>query len=176
MARPGSGETRRVVEDVAILFESQGMPRMAGRIFGWLLVSDEPCQTLGELGAAVGGSKASMSTMTRLLVRVKILARARRPGARSDCYFIRPDAWSAMFEEQLRFATAGRELADRGLSLLAGRPAEQRLRLAGFREGCAWLEREMPGFLEGWRRACAAAPAALPAARGPDGARRPRRA
>lgn len=152
MGSPGKRELGPYVEEVALLFEEQGIPRMAGRIFGWLLVSESRCQTLDELARAVRGSKASMSTMTRLLVQLKVLGRRRDPGARSDCYFIRPDAWTAMFEDQVRFAAAGRELADRGLSLLAGEPAQRRASLQGFRAGCVWLEREMPRVLEGWRR------------------------
>ncbi len=90
--------------------------------------------------------------MTRLLVQLKVLVRLRVPGARTDRYCIRPDAWTAMFEDQIRFAATGRELASRGLRLLADRPGEERARLEGFREGCLWLEREMPRMLEGWRR------------------------
>ncbi len=152
MARKRDEALRRFVEDVALLFEGQGLPRMAGRIFGWLLVSENPSQTLEELGAAVGGSKASMSTMTRLLLQTKILTRMRWPGSRSDSFCIRPDAWNAMFEDQVRFASAGRELSDRGLELMAGRPAQDRMRLLGFREGCVFMERAMPRLLEDWQR------------------------
>jgi hypothetical protein len=140
------------VEEVALFFEQGGLPRMAGRIFGWLLVCDPPYQTLDELAAAVRGSKASMSTMTRLLMQLKIAEKVRTPGARKDAWRIRPDAWTATLEDQARLVAVGRALAERGLTLLGRRSADARARLLGFREGYAWLEREMPRLLARWRR------------------------
>lgn len=140
------------VEEVALFFEQAGLPRMAGRIFGWLLVCDPPHQTLDELAAAVRGSKASMSTMTRLLMQLKIAEKVRVPGARKDAWRIRHDAWTATMEDQARLVAMGRALADRGLELLGRRSPDVRARLLGFREGYAWLEREMPRLLARWRR------------------------
>ena len=37
-------EERNFVEDVGVVFEKTGLPRMAGRMFGWLLISDPPYQ------------------------------------------------------------------------------------------------------------------------------------
>jgi len=145
-------ELETYVEEVALFFEQGGLPRMAGRIFGWLLVCEPPHQTLDELAAAVRGSKASMSTMTRLLMQLKIAEKVRPPGTRKDAWRIRPDAWSATLEDQARLVAVGRALAERGLELLGGRSANVRARLLGFREGYAWLEREMPRLLARWRR------------------------
>ncbi len=149
--RAESEELRDYVEEIALFFEMGGMPRMAGRIFGWLLVSEEPCQTLDELAAATRGSKGSMSTMTRLLARLKLVERKRVPGARRDAWYIRPDAWTASLEEQVRLCRWGVEIADKGLRLL-GRSAAGRARLEGFRKGHAWLVEEMPRALERWKR------------------------
>lgn len=152
MSRKFRQELEAYVEEVALFFEQAGLPRMAGRIFGWLLVCEPPHQTLDELAAAVRGSKASMSTMTRLLMQLKIAEKVRPPGARRDAWRIRPDAWSATLEDQARLVAVGRALAERGLELLGGRSANLRARLLGFREGYAWLEREMPRLLARWRR------------------------
>ncbi len=152
MSRRSRQELEAYVEEVALFFEQAGLPRMAGRIFGWLLVCEPPYQTLDELAAAVRGSKASMSTMTRLLMRFKIAEKVRPPGARKDAWRIRPDAWTATMEDQARLVAVGRALAERGLELLGGRSAATAARLRGFREAYAWLEREMPRLMARWRR------------------------
>ena len=42
-------EEQRFVEEVGIVFEQTGLPRMAGRILGWLLISDPPHQSTDQL-------------------------------------------------------------------------------------------------------------------------------
>ena len=53
MSDERQAEVERFVEEVGIFFEQQGMPRMAGRILGCLLISDSPHQTTGELAEAL---------------------------------------------------------------------------------------------------------------------------
>ncbi|MFC1931980.1 GbsR/MarR family transcriptional regulator, partial [Chloroflexota bacterium] len=69
MGNKQQAEEKRFVEEVGILFEQTGMPRMAGRILGWLSVSDSPHQTTDQLTKALMASKGSISTMTRFLIR-----------------------------------------------------------------------------------------------------------
>ena len=42
-------DQQHFVEEVGLLFEHAGLPRMAGRILGWLLICDPPHQSPGEL-------------------------------------------------------------------------------------------------------------------------------
>ena len=130
-------------EQLAMLYERVGMPRMAGRILGWLLVGDEPHPTLDQLARDVGGSKASMSTMSRLLEQMGIAARHRRPGERRDRIGIRPDVWSELSGHQVALARSIRELCDRTLEALPRRPGASG-RLLGYRAQYAFLEEELP--------------------------------
>ena len=77
---------KQFVEEVGILFEQTGMPRMAGRILGWLSVSDSPHQTTSDLAEALMASKGSISTMTRFLIRIGLIERISPLGQRRD-YF-----------------------------------------------------------------------------------------
>ena len=65
--RPRSSDkTAAFVEQIAVILETDGLPRVAGRIFGRLLVSAEP-KSLDELAEHLGVSKASISINARLL-------------------------------------------------------------------------------------------------------------
>ena len=56
-------EKKRFIEEVGLLFEQTGLPRMAGRILGWLLIANPPHQTTSHLTEALLASKASISTV-----------------------------------------------------------------------------------------------------------------
>jgi predicted transcriptional regulator len=77
--------TSRFTDRVAALFEYDGLPPIAGRIFALLLLSEE-ARSLDQLSGELGVSKASASTNTRLLARFGLIEPVRRPGSRRDYY------------------------------------------------------------------------------------------
>lgn len=66
-------------EDVGLVFENIGLPRMAGRVLGWLLVCDPPHQSMLELVEALSASKASISNTTRMLIEIGLIERISLP-------------------------------------------------------------------------------------------------
>jgi DNA-binding transcriptional regulator GbsR (MarR family) len=139
------------VEEVALGFERQGLFRMAGRVLGWLLICDPPEQTFGQLAEVLQASKGSISAAMKFLVPAGLVERISRPGHRRDYYRCRPGAWADLARDQSRLYDEFRELAQRGLELLADAPAARRERLQDMHDFYAWLEREMPALWERWR-------------------------
>src|SRR4051812_43835675 len=70
--------------------ESDGLSRIAGRLFGLLLLGDEP-RSLDALADQLGVSKASVSTEARRLVERGVAERVGKPGDRRDYYALAPD-------------------------------------------------------------------------------------
>jgi predicted transcriptional regulator len=138
------------VEQLALVYEKVGMPRMAGRILGSLVVGEPAHPTMEELARAVHGSKASMSTMTRLLEQMGIVERLRRPGEKRDRVGIRSDVWSELSRREAEMARTIRALCDRTLSALPAK-SDARPRLWGFRAQYAFLEEELPRIYERFR-------------------------
>ncbi len=138
------------VEDVGLSFEMVGLPRMAGRIFGWLLLSDPPHQSPGELADVLQASKGSISTMTRLLVQIGLIERISLPGQRRDYFRIKPHAWTELTKQRMAQITAFRQLAERGLELLEGENPQLRDRLIEMRDMHAFLEQELPALIQRW--------------------------
>lgn len=89
------------IESVGVLWESDGLPRIAGRIFGYLIVQSEP-SSLDELAAGLGVSKASISTDARRLEQLGLITRISRPGDRRDYYTIDAAAPATGLEIRLR--------------------------------------------------------------------------
>jgi len=144
----GEADMRQFIEDVGILYGEMGFPRMAGRVFGWLLVCDPPYQSAEQLATIVEASKGSISSMTRLLIQMGMVERIGIPGRRDTYYRIRSGSWSELMKNHLANLTALRKLAERGLDLMADRAHESRQRLQALRDFHAFLEQEIPSLLD----------------------------
>jgi DNA-binding transcriptional regulator GbsR (MarR family) len=145
-------EEKRFVEEVGIVSEQTGLPRMAGRILGWLLISEPPHQSTTQLAEALMASKASISTATRLLIQIGLIERLSIPGVRHDYFRIRSDAWQHMIkrglEDEIKMF---RQLAERGLEVLSEKALLTRPNqkwLEEMRNVYSFLEREFPLLLE----------------------------
>jgi len=140
------------VEDVAVAFEQGGLPRMAGRVIGWLLICDPPEQSSAQLAEVLRASKGSISTSTRLLVSSGLVERRSQPGQRRDYFRIQPQAWAELVRLRLDQVTSFRQLTQRGLALLHPCPPARRTRLEDVNELYTWLESELPALWERWRQ------------------------
>lgn len=88
-------DEQEFVERVGRHFEADGVPRIGGRLYGFLLLRDEPC-SLEELADSLSVSKASVSTNARLLVQWRVVDRVPRPGDRRDFYKAAADLSSVL--------------------------------------------------------------------------------
>jgi len=140
------------VEEVGLFFEQSGMPRMAGRILGWFLLSDPPHQSLDELVEALMASKGSISTTTHLLIQIGLIERISLPGVRRAYFRIRPGALQHSLKQSAERVTILRKLAERGLELLEGKDPLARQGLEEMRDMYAFFEREYPALLERWEQ------------------------
>lgn len=143
-------EQMHFVEEVGLMFEMVGLPRMSGRIFGWLLISNPAQQSHTELAEILQASKGSISTMSRLLIQIGLIERVSLPGERRDYFQIKPHAWSQMTKQRIAQITAFRQLAEKGLTLLEDAPPNLQKRLQEMRDIHAFLERELPLLDERW--------------------------
>ena len=141
-------EEKTFIEEFGLFFQQRGLPRMAGRILGRLLISDPPHQSIDELAQALVASKGSISTATRMLIQMGLIERISFPGERRDYLQIKSGAWDRMLKESLHDLIALRLLlAERGLKLLEGKPPELRRRLEEMLDVYLFFEREFPTLL-----------------------------
>lgn len=135
----------QIVENMGLLTEAEGMSRIMGRIFGYLLLSEDS-RSLDQLAAALGVSKASISTDARRLEHLGFLVRVSRPGDRRDYYEIAPDfvvrSMRAQIERIRKVRDAMRDAQD---GLIAPRRIQQRLHDFEdvFDSGIASLEQDL---------------------------------
>src|SRR5262249_17825872 len=143
---------RHFVEEMGLHFEYGGLPRMAGRIFGHLLVCEPPQKSAEELAKSIQASRASVSTMTRLLIQIGMVERQVFPGKRHDLFRIQPEACRTQLMERVRLLTLFRQLLERGLSALEGRPQRSVQRIEEMYRMYSWMEREIPRLFERYQK------------------------
>ena len=86
---------QQFVERMALICEKEGMPRIAGRIFGYLLATDQTF-SLEDLAERLQASKASVSTNARMLEQFGMIRRVSVLGDRRDFYRVQDDPWEQM--------------------------------------------------------------------------------
>jgi DNA-binding transcriptional regulator GbsR (MarR family) len=167
-----SSETKenqtRFVERSGLIAEREGFSRIAGRIFGLLMLSPTEL-SLEEIAERLHVSRASVSTEARRLQEHGILELTSRPGDRKDYYHIATEHYIRSVEQRFETMREFVALLDEGRRI-ESLPPETVERL----DRCSWAFRDMmrqvSETLDRWRSggvspqgpAPSSAPAAAP--------------
>jgi DNA-binding transcriptional regulator GbsR (MarR family) len=138
------------IEEMAIFMDEAGLPRMAGRVLGLLLVCSPPHLSAAELGASLQASKGSISTMTRMLMNMGFVERIGLPRQRQSYFRIKPGVWSGLLRTHVGKVAAARALAARGIQMLKEEGTDADGRLREMHDLYGFLERELPALLVRW--------------------------
>ena len=141
-------EEMHFVEDISLYFEQMGLPRMAGRVLGVLLICDPPAQSLTDLCELLQASKSSVSTTTRLLIEMDLIERVPSPVPRQVYFQFKPGGWAVFIRQRLKLWSSLHQIAEQGLELLQGRDPTVRERLQEAHDMFSLIEEELPTLLE----------------------------
>lgn len=136
------------IERAGLTFEAEGLPRMAGRILGRLMICDPPEQSIADLMDALKASNGSISTMTRYLENQGYIKRISMPGARRDYFALR----SGVATEILASASAGLIRLEALFDAATTLADHQREALEEARDLFAYLADEYPALIQRWQQ------------------------
>ncbi|MCU0412654.1 MAG: MarR family transcriptional regulator [Bacteroidetes bacterium] len=141
-------EVLRFSEDLGVIMERAGIPRIAGKIFGLLLVSPEPYLAAEEISERIKASRASVSTMTRTLIQSGLVEKVGVTGERRNFFRIKSGATADLVRRRLALVSEFRRTFEDGLTLVKDHasPAGQRLR--ELVEFYTFFEREFPLLID----------------------------
>lgn len=92
----------QVVERLAMVMAETGLPRMAARVYAYVLAEDADRYTARELSEGLGVSLAAISGAVKYLTRIGMIGRERQPGARADSYTIDDDnLWAGVLGSEV---------------------------------------------------------------------------
>lgn len=142
----------RFVEQFALLLTESGMPRMAARVFAFVLADDAERYTAQELAHGLRVSPAAISGAVRHLVQIGLLGKEREPGARTDTYRVYDDdVWYAITMQRHEALKRSVDFLAEGVELLDhARPGGRRVRET--LEYYRFMLAELPQSLERWKK------------------------
>lgn len=85
------------IEKTGLITQAEGLPRIAGRVFG-MLIFDGEMVSFGDLATRLQVSRASISTSIRLLEERGLVKRMTKPGERQDYFQLAPNPYATMLE------------------------------------------------------------------------------
>lgn len=142
--------TAHFIERMGLAIEADGLPRIAGRIFGFLLVSED-ARSLDDLAHELRVSKASVSTNARMLEQRAVLERISRPGDRRDYYRVPTDLFSHTMDQRVARWQRFHEAIAAARTSLPIRSAEVMERLEEYQQAYAYMSQVITEALAQWR-------------------------
>jgi len=143
---------KQFVEEISLLMEESGKPRIAGQIMGWLMICDPPQQSFSDLVEHLDVSKASISNMTRMLLQSGLIEKVRIPGERQIHFQIQEKAWVNVLENQLENINALRKISSTGLDLLEEDPDTDKTRLRKMNKFYQFAEKNLPKLIHQYKK------------------------
>lgn len=139
------------IEQLALVAEAEGLPRIAGRIVGLLVIAQEP-MSFDELVAQLQVSRGSVSTNTRLLESRGVIRRVSRLGERRDLFEVPPDFPERFFEKQVERQRATQRIFANARKSLPASYARVKEELQRAEEFHGLLIESTEKTLSGWKR------------------------
>lgn len=97
------------IEKIGVIAQTEGLPRIAGRVLAMLLYDGERV-SFGQLADALQVSRGSVSSSVRMLESQQLIKRVAKPGDRQDYFQMVDNAFVNMVEASV--ARAKRAAAD----------------------------------------------------------------
>ena len=135
------------IERLGLAAETEGLPRIAGRMLAFLLVEGRACR-FDQLAEKLKVSRGSVSTNTRLLESFGYIRRVTIPGDRRDYFQINEDLGSRILEAAM---TRLRRMQTIILETLPGIDKPTRKRLQNFADFYDFILPKAESTLRDWK-------------------------
>lgn len=119
--KPNAAETARAdfIEKIGVIAQTEGLPRIAGRVLAMLLYDGERV-SFGQLADALQVSRGSVSSSVRMLESQQLIKRVAKPGDRQDYFQLVDNAFANMVEAAVtRVRRAAADIEDSLLDIPA---------------------------------------------------------
>ena len=123
----------RFIEQMGVISQGDGLPRIAGRLIG-LMVFDGRPYSFGDLAIELQVSRGSISTNVRILEQIGIIERVAKPGDRQDYFQLAEDPYANILKGALARSIKARETIGKTVDALPKKgQADVKTRLGEFK-------------------------------------------
>jgi len=107
------------VDQMGLIIQSEGLPRIAGHILGLMIMHEGPF-SLTQLAERLSVSRASISTNTRLLEDLGVIIRTAKPGDRHDYFRLGQQPYARILRGVVRRMRRARDVIESTQDALPG--------------------------------------------------------
>ncbi|MGK7397894.1 MAG: GbsR/MarR family transcriptional regulator [Candidatus Cyclobacteriaceae bacterium M3_2C_046] len=140
------------VEEMALMLEERGFPRMAGRVAAWLMICQPKHQSMTDLVNVLEASKSSVSTALRMLIQFDLVRKVSLRGERKDHYVLKEEIWSNTMQEALERIAKFKAIVSKGLQMLDESDQVRLQVLRDMKEAYDFWELHIPPLQEKWEQ------------------------
>jgi DNA-binding transcriptional regulator GbsR (MarR family) len=140
----------KYIEDVGIFYEKYGLPKMAGRILGYLISSESDNNSFEELIDALKASKGSISGNINLLLTQKMIEKHMLTGDRKSYYKIAINSLQDIMEAKAKSVSEFRYIFEKGMNINSNKLSKNYKALTGVLKYYEFLEEEIPLLKTKW--------------------------
>jgi DNA-binding transcriptional regulator GbsR (MarR family) len=127
-ADEASEGVEQFIERMGLNAQIDGMPRIAGRLFGYFIIYGGPV-SFAQLAEALKVSRGSVSTNARMLESFGFIEKVTMPGDRQDYYRLSPSPYVRMIDGVLARMRRMQTIVDQADSSIPDSMQETRQRL-----------------------------------------------
>lgn len=139
------------IEEVGLFYEKYGLPKMAGRILGCLMISETGSCSFVHLQDQLKASKGSISGNINLLVTQGIVDKFMITGDRKSYYRISMNSLENLIDAKLKSVTTYRELLEKALELSPKKDSENTGKIKDIIDYYQFMEAELPRLRIKWK-------------------------
>ncbi|MDD4238937.1 MAG: hypothetical protein PHT62_10360, partial [Desulfotomaculaceae bacterium] len=107
----------RFIEKMGLIFERSGASKTLGRVFGFLLLAEQP-KNLDEIAAKLFFSKATASLTVRQGLALRLFEKVSILGERKDLYRASSESWINLMADKVNALVEWEGLVAQGLCIL----------------------------------------------------------
>ena len=144
----------RFIENMGLLFEKSAGAKTLGRVFGYLLLSDQP-KTLDDIASDLLFSKATASLTVRQGILTQFIEKVSIPGERKTYFRANIESWIKATFNKLNTLQEWEKLIDAGLLAIDSNNRQAQNNLTGMKDYFTfinWYFSDMAEKYELWKK------------------------
>lgn len=144
-------EKLEYIEETGLMFERLGMTRMAGRVFGYIIVSDDEAVSFDQIRLTLSASKGSISNTMKQLMHIDFIKPVSLSGDRKTYYSIAKPELGSLLKSRINLFVPFAKLMNKGRRLKSQEDdiSDWLLEVSAF---YSWVVDELEGVIEKWHR------------------------
>ncbi len=145
-------ETTQQIERIGVFFEKSGMPPVASRIIGLLMLAEPPYKTFEEIVETVNASKSSVSNAIKFLQQEELIDYITFPGDRKRYFQLNTHSWLELLKKRIKGIGEFREVLRETVEIRSDKYADFNQTLLEIRELYGEFQNEVMNIIERWER------------------------